>query len=948
MPEIPINEVLTKAFIKVRPERAAIERFKTNFITLLDTIKASPAETEEFLKNLVSDFLKKTWYESDCFINTSARIDMVIHTGKDTGSPIGVIIEAKRPGNKNEMISRTSLNAKAMQELLLYYLRETVDNKNIELKHLIITNATEWYIFNAREFYHCFTQDKKLLELYTDFKTGSLLEKDNTFFYNQIAAPYIKKNEKDLHYVYINISDYEKTIRGSDRDEDNRLIRLFKLFSPYHLLKRPFANDSNTLNQNFYVELLYIMGLSEEKEGNKKVIVRNQRSKRERGSLIENAIFQLSDDVSSEQKQFDIALELVITWINRILFLKLLEAQQLQYQDGNPAYAFLNIKTIKNYNDLSTLFFKVLAVEPKSRDEAVNKRYKNVPYLNSSLFDKTEIEVKYFSISNLQNEDMTIFPSTVLKDTAGNKRKGAINSLEYIFEFLDAYDFAGEGSENIQEENKTLINASVLGLIFEQINGYKDGSYFTPGFITSFIASETIRLIVIDKFNKVKGWKAVTVDDIYNKLNSEDIKEANEIINSLTICDPAVGSGHFLVSALNEIIAIKSDLGILVDDRGRRLRDYKITIENDELMIYNEDQKFFTYNYKSEESRRIQETLFQEKQRIIENSLFGADINPNSVKICRLRLWIELLKNAYYTKESGYKELETLPNIDINIKCGNSLISRFDVDIDLGKEISKLDFTIQDYKNAVYNYKNSTDKGKKQELEKLIAKIKNNFKVEIRNQDKLFIRKKNLMIELDEIKHQGEFFEITEEKGKKEKRIFEIEKEMEKIERVFDEYENNKIYKNAFEWRFEFPEVLNDGGNFIGFDAIIGNPPYGILNKKQNKSESIIVPDEELEYYKNTPLYNPAGGGMLNIFRLFIVKSLSLLKEGGIFCQIFPLAFTGDISIKNLRKHIFDTTQIMFIEAFPERDDTNKRVFEAVKMSVCILLKLQKGRPPCQ
>jgi hypothetical protein len=178
MPEIPVKEALNKAYIKARPEREAIERFKANFITLLDGIQASPAETEEHLKNLVSDFLKKTWYDPDYNINTSARIDLVIHTGKTAATPIGVIIEAKRPGNKTEMISRTSLNAKAMQELLLYYLRETIDNKNLELKHLIITNTQEWYIFDARDFYHCFSQNKDLVKLYSDFKTGALLEKD--------------------------------------------------------------------------------------------------------------------------------------------------------------------------------------------------------------------------------------------------------------------------------------------------------------------------------------------------------------------------------------------------------------------------------------------------------------------------------------------------------------------------------------------------------------------------------------------------------------------------------------------------------------------------------------------------------------------------------------------------------------------------------------------------
>ena len=95
----------------------------------------------------------------------------------------------------------------------------------------------------------------------------------------------------------------------------------------------------------------------------------------------------------------------------------------------------------------------------------------------------------------------------------------------------------------------------MLGLIFEKINGYKDGSFYTPGFITMYMCHETITRAVVQKFNDVKGWKCETISDIYNEI--EDIKEANRIINSLRICDPAVGSGHFLVSALNEIIAIK-------------------------------------------------------------------------------------------------------------------------------------------------------------------------------------------------------------------------------------------------------------------------------------------------------------------------------------------------------------------------------------------------------
>src|SRR5674476_1236353 len=244
-----------------------------------------------------------------------------------------------------------------------------------------------------------------------------------------------------------------------------------------------------------------------------------------------------------------------------------------------------------------------------------------------------------------------------------------------------------------------------------------------------YMCHETIRRSVVQKFNDVKGWQCETISDVYNKI--ENIKEADRIINSLRICDPAVGSGHFLVSALNEIIAIKSELKILTDREGKKLKEYTIEVINDELIITDEQSKLFAYNPKSKESQRVQEALFQEKQKIIENCLFGVDINPNSVKICRLRLWIELLKNAYYKEETNYKELETLPNIDINIKCGNSLLSRFSLDADLSKALKSIKYDITAYRGFVNDYKNCKDRDTKRGLQKIIDSIKGDLRTNI-------------------------------------------------------------------------------------------------------------------------------------------------------------------------------------------------------------------------
>ena len=141
---------LNKAYLKIKPLRTDIDKFKVNLVALLDQI--NPAETEEFNKNVVADFLKNSFYQPNFFINTKGRNDLVIHNNKTANDSVGVIIEVKRSVNAGEMIKSTNLNNKAMQELVLYYLRERITHKNLEIRNLIVTNVSEWFIFDANVF----------------------------------------------------------------------------------------------------------------------------------------------------------------------------------------------------------------------------------------------------------------------------------------------------------------------------------------------------------------------------------------------------------------------------------------------------------------------------------------------------------------------------------------------------------------------------------------------------------------------------------------------------------------------------------------------------------------------------------------------------------------------------------------------------------------------------
>lgn len=874
------NKALNKAYLKEKVSRDHIELFKKNLQQLLGRINEQ--ESEEHLKNVIADFLKDTWYKDQFEINTKDRNDLVIHTGKTTREPVGVILEVKKPSNKSEMMTQAKPNSKALQELVLYYLRERFDHSNTDIKYLVVTNIYEWYIIDEVWFEKNVFRNSKLKK---DYENWKLSGKDTKFFYDSIAKAFLDEVTEEMPAAYFDVRDYQKYVANADKEDDTKLISLYKILSPAHLLKQPFINDSNSLDTKFYTELLHIIGLEEIKDGGKKLIKRKAKS--DEASLLENTIIKLEDKdalrnikslstfgANKEEQLFNVALELCITWINRVLFIKLLEAQLYKYHKGNKDYLFLNSKLVYDFDELSNLFFQVLAEKPGSRRNHIQEKFNKVPYLNSSLFERIELERQTINVSELDNRlQLPLSGSTVLKDDKGKRKTGSLPTLQYLFEFLDAYDFTSEGGEEIQEENKNLINASVLGLIFEKINGYKDGSFFTPGFVTMYMCKETIRRSVLQKFNEAKGWQCETLDSLYNKI--DDKKEANKIINNLHICDPAVGSGHFLVSALNEIIAIKSELKILQDSTGKSLRDYHVEVVNDELIITDEDGKLFDYNPHNKESQRIQETLFHEKETIIENCLFGVDINPNSVKICRLRLWIELLKNAYYTASSNYAELETLPNIDINIKCGNSLVSRFGLDADIKVALQKSKFNIDGYKVAVQAYREADTKEQKRSMEELIDSIKKDFKSHISPNDFKYKKLSKLRGDLFNLSQTKELFDEGNKKNKDtKKKIEQLSKEITNLEKEIEEIKSNKIYETAFEWRFEFPEVLNGDGDYIGFDVLIGNPPYIQLQKLG--AESDALEKQNFETFAKTG----------DIYQLFYELGVNLLIKKGQLCYI--------------------------------------------------------------
>ncbi|MDE5845635.1 MAG: Eco57I restriction-modification methylase domain-containing protein, partial [Muribaculaceae bacterium] len=414
--------------------------------------------------------------------------------------------------------------------------------------------------------------------------------------------------------------------------------------------------------------------------------------------------------------------------------------------------------------------------------------------------------------------------------------------FERLFAFLDSYNFTID--ENDTDDAEIGIDPEMLGRIFENLlEDNKDkGAFYTPKEIVDYMCRESI---IAYLQNGIPERSHELIRNFVETFDTSQLDEKQKLfirkkLQAVKICDPAIGSGAFpmgLVNLLSKLyVAMKSDT-----DTAKM------------------------------------------KRHIMEQNIYGVDIEKGAVDIARLRFWLAMIVEE--------KNPIPLPNLHFKIMQGNSLLESYN-----GIDLS--DLTKLSGQSSLFDSENS-------EREALISSLKSYYKTSDHTlRDRLF----NDII--NNVRRQLLDKNITLPAGK-----------------------DPSANTDFFLWHTWFSDVFANGG----FDIVIGNPPYGLINKKQNKSDSIKVPDNILQEYKNLPQYKSAQGGMLNIFRLFIVLSVNILNKGGVFSEIFPLAFAGDLSVKKLRSFIYTNCELISFDAFPERDNPNKRVFASAKMSVCIM-----------
>jgi hypothetical protein len=486
---------------------------------------------------------------------------------------------------------------------------------------------------------------------------------------------------------------------------------------------------------------------------------------------------------------------------------------------------------------LEPLFFNTLN-ERRDNDLADPRLGENIkiPYLNGGLFDKDDLDKKDID-----------FPYDYFKELMG---------------FFAMYNFTID--ENDPEDSEIGIDPEMLGHIFENLlEDNKDkGAFYTPKEIVQYMSKESVSQYL----------KSYTPEELHTAIDSlikqrvvepilqkkENARLVNSALTKVKVCDPAIGSGAFPMGVLN----------VLFDCRHL-------------LYGFIGVNEVFSYA--------------KVKRDIIQNNIYGVDIEKGAVDIARLRFWLALVVDE--------NEPQPLPNLDYKIMCGDSLLHRFALDAPFQNVLKDYNqkngtqYTLDDYRQWVYDYTNISDHTQKDDFRQRIEDIKRAVKTKLSKEEMGKIAKVRGAIDNLQM---GDFF--GNKKKENEKKIRALQKELKALEQQREEIESNKIYDQAFEWRFEFPALLDENGDFMGFDIVIGNPPYVLVQTFNNSAlENLYKNKYEVASYK------------IDLYHLFLEAGYNLLCNNGVLSFINPTTFLTNNYTQPLRDLLLYRTIILSI-----------------------------------
>jgi adenine-specific DNA-methyltransferase len=515
-------------------------------------------------------------------------------------------------------------------------------------------------------------------------------------------------------------------------------------------------------------------------------------------------------------------------------------------------------------NWLKVLFFDTLNKERTNDDfKMPDGKTVKVPFLNGGLFDKEEFDEHLLTFKSKLFHHPDFEDEILTSKNNGNTRG--------FFDFLDAFNFTVY--EDSPDDQTVAVDPEMLGHIFENLlEDNKDkGAFYTPKEIVHYMCQESLTeylctaLQIKDEVSERESISKLLKDKVVDDLLKPEIDKLEKALDNVKICDPAIGSGAFPMGLLQEIIGIK------------------------ELIAYETGKEW-----------KPAET----KLNIIQNSIYGVDTEKGAVDIARLRFWLSLVVDEEKPKP--------LPNLDYKIVVGDSLISKFDgeiVEIDWERKssVGKADEYVKNVQRLLVEvadkqkkYFNPNNKHKK----KLQTEIRN-LKIELLINQLSFNRE----LYIGKAVQKGGFMPTPTEiryNTERELHIASFDKLIAKLKKLL---KNPDEPFNHFDWKLDFPEVLNpylvNGKG--GFDIVIANPPYVSWYSKQAR-----VLDNEVEKALRANYKFLQGESLklrINSAMFFMERGFSLLKQEAFIIYIQDLNVLEN-PFKSIRKYVTENFKL--------------------------------------
>jgi Eco57I restriction-modification methylase/TaqI-like C-terminal specificity domain len=581
-----------------------------------------------------------------------------------------------------------------------------------------------------------------------------------------------------------------------------------------------------------------------------------------------NQIKSSSSADDKHKKAEHLVSDFVKMFLGRIVFLYFLQKKgwmgvplNKDWGEGQRDFLFRLFEEFADKNNfyqkaLVPLFFHTLNEDRSHNNDVFSVTNTRIPYLNGGLFDKDATEPE-----DIQFETQRFID---------------------LFAFFSHYNFTVD--ESSPDDQDIGVDPEMLGHIFENLlEDNKDkGAFYTPKEIVHYMTQESLIEYLHTHLPETGKEQLDTFVKRKQKagLNDKELRTIDGLLEDVKICDPAIGSGAFPMGLLQEIFALK---GLIAFERG----------------------------YTTWSPAKV-------KESIIENSIYGVDIEEGAVDIARLRFWLSLVVDEPTPRP--------LPNLDYKIVCGNSLVNRYALDAPINEVFSEFNkgrengdkVDLEKYKSLVKEYLHEADHDKKAKFKQLIEDVKSAFKTYYSNKELKKLRDK-----------QGDLLLLTgnnlfgNNKNAAEKRkIASLKKDIAKLEAEKKEREEAKLYKNAIEWRFEFPNLLDNEGKFEGFDIVIGNPPYlRIQGIRKTNPEFADFITNNFE----------AATGSFDLYAVFAERSLSLTKTNGVLNFIMPVKWSNAAFGKGLRKIISKQDAAYKIISFAAHQVFNASTYTALQ-----------------